>query len=459
MAEAEDRQLPPVLQRNEQQEVHGDSDNESVASNEPDNTQISRLETELKDEMGSIARQVKQTILEMHEQMRQKFSDLDSQMQNMQSQIRDQNNNQGITQFRNSTPVRTLGAPVTRSMGCNDNASNGQMPHPAVSFNLPGLNSNAETSSSMTSQTRVDNSVKLKPQTFSGNDEFEDFLTQFEITSEINNWDYKAKSLYLANSLTGSARTLLNELTAEQRRDYASLVQKLMERYGSQNRAEVFRSQLKSRVKGKGETIQQLAMSIRKLTRQSYPNVSLEVIEALSLDHFIDALSDTDIRLRLREVAPKTLAEAEKIAITIEAYRLADKQKMRLVGKVEEGDQNVSVKHDNIRQTDDQNFLEKRLEELTKNVDSIQKSIQSIAQRQNFQVRTNSNNYRQSTPNNRQNTGNNSNFNSGQFQSRGGNSRQNHFQQTHPSARPPRYQNNRQGNYNQPNQGSGFRLN
>ena len=39
------------------------SDNESVNSNEPDNTQqLSRFESELKDEMSSIATQVKETV-------------------------------------------------------------------------------------------------------------------------------------------------------------------------------------------------------------------------------------------------------------------------------------------------------------------------------------------------------------------------------------------------------------
>ena len=123
-------------------------------------------------------------------------------------------------------------------------------------------------------------------------------MTQFEITSEIN--VYKAKSLYLANSLTGAARALLNELDAEQRRDYKSLVQKLTERLRSENRAEVFRSQLKSRVKAKGESTadSELAQAVRKLTRQAYPTVSLGVIEALSVDHFIDELPEAEIRLR-----------------------------------------------------------------------------------------------------------------------------------------------------------------
>ena len=102
-------------------------------------------------------------------------------------------------------------------------------------------------SSNLTLGSNGDNHIKLKPQTFSGTDYFEDFMAQFEITAEINGWDYTAKSLYLANSLDGTARSLLNEVTAEQRRDYKSLVRKLTARYGSENRAEVYRSQLKYR--------------------------------------------------------------------------------------------------------------------------------------------------------------------------------------------------------------------
>ena len=67
------------------------------------------------------------------------------------------------------------------------------------------------------------------------------FLTQFEITLEINGWNYKVKSLYLANSLIRTARALLNEFSAEQWRDYKSIVQKFVERCSSESRTEVIR--------------------------------------------------------------------------------------------------------------------------------------------------------------------------------------------------------------------------
>ena len=205
----------------------------------------------------------------MNEQMQQKFNDLDKQIQSIQTHLRDQNNNQGTATLRNSTPlqltsdhlIQTCNSPNTQSTD-NSTSDTSVKTHVTFDHNLQSSNLAKRASASNISEARVNNYIKLKPQTYTGSDDFEQFLTQFEITSEINGWDYKAKSLYLANSLTGAARTLLNELDAVQRRDYKSLVQKLTERYGSENRAEVFRSQLKSRVKAKGESTAELAQAV-----------------------------------------------------------------------------------------------------------------------------------------------------------------------------------------------------
>lgn len=447
MAEAEaELNIAQHAERNED-----GSDNESVVSNEPDNSRLfSRLENEIKEEMTSMATQVKETILSLTEQVQQRLNELDTQVQNIQAQLRDQNNNQGaITQVRNSTPFQlnthtmtACATPVTQSALVTETASNSQ-PTQTLHSNIEVVNSDMETSAS-TSQSRADNYLKLKPQHFSGTDDFEDFLTQFEITSELNAWNYRAKSLHLANCLTGAARALLNELTADQRRDYKNLVQKLTERYGSENRAEVFRSQLKSRTRGKGETIPELAQAIKKLTRQSYPKVSQDVIEALALDHFIDALTETEIRLRLREVGPKTLTEAEKIAVRMEAHRIADKQRTRLVGRVEQDNQNTD--------TSKESSLEQQMEKFSKSIESIQKSIQNFVQNQNTRrkhyYQNNQNNY------NYRNAGGR-NFNQRQYQPRGGNHNQYNNRQ---NAQVQRHQVQAQGNYNQSNQGSGQRL-
>jgi hypothetical protein len=123
-------------------------------------------------------------------------------------------------------------------------------------------------------------------------------------------------------------------LSETERRDSSSLILKQKSRFGSENKAEVFRSQLKTRIRLKEESIQELTQSIRKLTRKAYPTANSDVVDALAIDSFKDALNESDIRLRLREVSPKSIYEAEQIAIRMEARRLADRQRSRLIGSV-----------------------------------------------------------------------------------------------------------------------------
>lgn len=125
MAEAEtEHNMAQHIKRNDD-----GSDNEAVVSNEPDSSRLfSRLENEIKEEMTSMA------TLSSTEQVQQKLNELDTQVQSIQAQLRDQNNNQGATtHVRNSTPfqlnTRTMTAcatPVTQSALVTETASNSQ---------------------------------------------------------------------------------------------------------------------------------------------------------------------------------------------------------------------------------------------------------------------------------------------------------------------------------------------
>ena len=433
------------------------SDDESVHAARSQHN-LSQIEIDIREEMSGIATQVRDSILGLQEQMQNKFKELESQIVRLETQVKDNTSSQSVGQSKGSNLDQT-----------NENANNLQNSESSIQTIHISTESSADTISHETHSTvddsqskednlsflnrqaKGDNNIRLKPQNYSGTEDFEDFLAQFEITTEINGWDYRAKSLYLANSLIGSARSLLNELTSEQRRDYSSLFQKLTARYGSENRAEVFRAQLKSRIKQKAETIPELAQAIKKLTRQAYPKAGLDVIEALALDHFIDGLPEPEIRLRLREVGPKSLSEAETIAVRMEAHRIADKQRTRFVGKVEQVNSDNSVS---------QKTLENQLSELSKNFESLQKKVENFSQQSTRPFRNhnnrpqhyNANNhfYQNRHPNSRQNQYRNDN--SYMTQPRGGNQNNQHanFQSN---------QTRRQENFNQSHQGSGSRLN
>ena len=60
-----------------------------------------------------------------------------------------------------------------------------------------------------------------------------------------------------------------------------------------------------------------------------------DVIETLAIDNFVDALTDSAIRLRVRELGPKTLADAERTALRLESHKIADKHCSRLVGQID----------------------------------------------------------------------------------------------------------------------------
>ena len=288
-----DLNAPSTSQQNTTNENNMYGDDNSLASS-ANSLQMSMLQSKLESEITKMGKMMQNTISSLSEHMDQKLAEINSKFNNLVADItpKNSNDNSSITQTNQCNE-----ATVTPTVACGSSSST-YHPH-----------------------------FKLKPQCFGGETDFDDFLSQFEITCEINGWQYREKSLYLANCLTGEARSLLSELDYDGRRDFDTLVEKLANRFVSVNRSEIFRTQLKSRVRNKGESIPELAQAVKKLVRQAYPGVDKDVIETLSIDHFIDALRDSEIRLRVREFGPKTLGDAERTALRLESHKIADRQR------------------------------------------------------------------------------------------------------------------------------------
>jgi hypothetical protein len=225
------------------------------------------------------------------------------------------------------------------------------------------------------------NTIKVKPPTFDGTEDLNEFLISFQICSDLNNWNIRSKGLCLASCLKGDARSMLTEIDTRDHCDYKLLVDLLNQRYGPANRTDIFKAKLKTRVKQKGETISQLSQDIYRLTRNTYASASKEVIEAIALDHFIDAITDSEIRLRLKEISPKTLLEAEQAAIRLEAFRTADKQRNKLVASVTDPEQERK---------------DLKLDTICKSLESINRDLNDLKRDQSNRSMTN----RQHVPNN-----------------------------------------------------------
>ena len=102
---------------------------------------------------------------------------------------------------------------------------------------------------------------------------------------------------------------------------------------GLKNRTELHRVELKNKQRKKGETLPELAQSVRRLSKLAYPDASNDLQETLARDHFIDALADSDLRWGIYKSRPTCLDDAVKTAIEFEAFRKAENQRNINKGK------------------------------------------------------------------------------------------------------------------------------
>ena len=168
----------------------------------------------------------------------------------------------------------------------------------------------------------------VQPDRLDGSVCWQDYITHFEICAEINEWSDVQRATHLAVSLQGPALELLCDMPREMRHSYIQLTQHLSAWFGSQGKTDLFRTQLKSRVRRFCESLPELSQAITRLVLRAYPQATVELREIMAMDYFIDALQDGDIRLRLKQGKPTSVTEAVNMAIELEAFQLAEKNRM-----------------------------------------------------------------------------------------------------------------------------------
>ena len=132
-------------------------------------------------------------------------------------------------------------------------------------------------------------------------------------------------------SLRGAALTVLTNLPAGQRRDYQALAQALQNCFGTGHQTELNRAKLQGRMRRREETLPALAEDVERLTRLAYPRADEAMVMTLSKDQFIDSLHDDEMKVKIRQLRPQTLQRALEIALELESYSLAGRQRSRPV--------------------------------------------------------------------------------------------------------------------------------
>lgn len=148
----------------------------------------------------------------------------------------------------------------------------------------------------------------------------EAYLAQFEVVARAQGWSQEERALNLVTSLKGPAVEVLSQLTPAQQESYTDVVGVLERRYGHQYQAEVYRARFRARVRGRGETLQQLAQDLEHLMRKAYPRASEETATLLMRDQFIDALEDAQSQIYVKQAHVANLQEALARALEFESF-------------------------------------------------------------------------------------------------------------------------------------------
>ena len=163
----------------------------------------------------------------------------------------------------------------------------------------------------------------VRPDKFDGTEDWPTYLQHFEWCAEMNGWSDLEKARYLAVSMTGNARQVLATAHKEVILDYQAVVCTLQSRFDYSAKIELDRIQLKNRVRQKGESLYTLGDDIRRLIDRVFKDIPRTARDKLARDSFIDALTDSDVRLRVLQMRTRNLQEAMEAAYEIETIKHA----------------------------------------------------------------------------------------------------------------------------------------
>jgi len=162
----------------------------------------------------------------------------------------------------------------------------------------------------------------MKSNKFSGKGSVETLLTQFKICASHNKWSAAERTAQLKCCLVEDAGQLIWESGSPNDVTYTGLVEKLRRHYVSLDQQEKYKAQLCDLRRTVGEPLAKVYQNIRGMMSRAYPGqASSDIGEQMARDHFLPALNDRDLDLKIREHFQNTLDDALKQTVQLEALQ------------------------------------------------------------------------------------------------------------------------------------------
>lgn len=160
--------------------------------------------------------------------------------------------------------------------------------------------------------------LSVKPETFDGVEDWEEYISHFEICAELGRWSDHEKLLALGMALKGPARTFYISLSLPERQTYAALVTRLGQRFGSTRQKSRWLSRLESRKRGQGETVAALADDLRQMAQRAYSDLDGKAQEVLALNQLYKSVPP-EIKYQCTNQGCETVTDAVEIIERYEA--------------------------------------------------------------------------------------------------------------------------------------------
>ena len=216
-------------------------------------------------------------------------------------------------------------------------------------------------------------SLGFKPEPYSGDGDWGEYLVAFEQFAMFMRWDDPTKATMLGFCLRGPARSVLAGLPPHRRIDYAALTEALTQNFSPREQLHLYQAELKSRQRQPGESMTALGRDIARLVRFAYPTADENTRETIGINAFLDALPGTalEVRLHVAKGRPTTLQQAIAYAMEVDAVMEAEARRGH------------APRRGNVRMagTSDDGTLEQLRVELQKALDQMRGEMEKKRQR------------------------------------------------------------------------------
>ena len=150
--------------------------------------------------------------------------------------------------------------------------------------------------------------------------DLKDWLIHFQACADYNGWTYEDMGLNIAMALKGNAQQILGDLPYELRQNYDAIKDALQRRFDPKERKTWRKNELRSRKKGRNETIEEYGFAISRLTASAYPEMRREDRESVALEQFVDGLPSLNLKRHVHHNHPETIFQAIALASEFESF-------------------------------------------------------------------------------------------------------------------------------------------